>query len=116
MSEMHSAPSATATARSTSTRPASCTVLSATAVPDNAAQLDPARTADGPVETFVEPSEPFTRHLRRVGAFGLVLLAGVSALAVLFPPAVGPTPVAGIEVTRPLWVYWWMYTLENWFG
>lgn len=45
-----------------------------------------------------------------------MLLAGLSALAVLFPPAVGPTPVAGIEVTKPLWVYWWMFTLENWFG
>ena len=45
-----------------------------------------------------------------------MLLAGLSVLAVLFPPPVGPTPVAGIEVTRPLWVYWWMFTLENWFG
>lgn len=34
-------------------------------------------------------------------------------LAVLFPPPVGPTPVAGIEVTKPMWVFWWMFTLEN---
>jgi quinol-cytochrome oxidoreductase complex cytochrome b subunit len=63
-----------------------------------------------------EPVEPFTHHLRRIGALGLVLFGAVSALAVLFPPSVGPTPVEGIEVTRPPWIYWWMFTLENWIG
>jgi hypothetical protein len=55
--------------------------------------------------SFVEPTEPFTAHLRRVGAFALVLLAGLLVLAVLLPPSVGPTPVAGIEVTRPPWIF-----------
>jgi ubiquinol-cytochrome c reductase cytochrome b subunit len=63
-----------------------------------------------------EVDEPFTHHLRRVGAFGLVLLAAVTLLAVLFPPPIGPTPVAGIEVTKPMWPFWWMFTLENWIG
>ena len=63
-----------------------------------------------------EPAEPFTHHLRRIGTLGLVLLGGLGVLAVLFPPAVGPTPVEGIEVTRPPWMYWWMFTLENWVG
>ena len=34
----------------------------------------------------------------------------------LLPPGVGPTPVEGIEVTRPLWMFWWVFTLENLFG
>lgn len=72
--------------------------------------------AAGPGETYVEKTEPFTQHLRRLGAFALVLLAGLTVLSVLFPPPVGPTPVAGIEVTKPMWVFWWMFTLENWFG
>jgi len=63
-----------------------------------------------------EPTEPFTSHLRRVGAFALVLLAGLMVLAVLLPPSVGPTPVAGIEVTKPPWMFWWLFTLENWLG
>jgi ubiquinol-cytochrome c reductase cytochrome b subunit len=67
-------------------------------------------------DTYVERSEPFTHHLRRVGAFGLVLLGALTVVAVLLPPAVGPTPVAGIEVTKPMWPFWWMFTLENWFG
>ena len=63
-----------------------------------------------------ERREPFTHHLRRVAAFGLVLVGMLGVLAVLFPPSIGPTPVEGIEVTKPPWQFWWMFTLENWFG
>lgn len=63
-----------------------------------------------------EPTEPFTHHLRRIGAFGLVLAGVLGILAVLLPPPVGSTPVAGIEVTLPPWNFWWLYTLEDWFG
>lgn len=63
-----------------------------------------------------EPTEPFTHHLRRVTAFGLVLTGALGVLAVLVPPAVGPPPVEGLEVTRPPWNFWWMFTLENWLG
>lgn len=63
-----------------------------------------------------EPTEPFTHHLRRIGAFGLALLGALGLLAVLFPPEIGPAPVAGIEVTKPPWNFWWMFTLENWIG
>ncbi|WP_078585390.1 cytochrome b N-terminal domain-containing protein [Streptomyces anulatus] len=64
----------------------------------------------------VESPEPFTAHLKRVAAFGLVLLGVLSLLGVLVPPVVGPTPVAGIEVTRPLWMFWWFFPMEQWFG
>ena len=63
-----------------------------------------------------EPTEPFTHHLRRIGAFGLALLGVLGLLAVLFPPEIGPAPVTGIEVTKPPWNFWWMFTLENWIG
>lgn len=95
--------------------------------PDSPAGLEPGGTLPGaspshvqvttpPGETYLEAREPFTHHLRRVGAFGLVLLAVLGIVAVLFPPPVGPTPVAGVEVTKPMWPFWWMFTLENWFG
>jgi ubiquinol-cytochrome c reductase cytochrome b subunit len=35
---------------------------------------------------------------------------------VLIPPIVGPTPVEGIETTRPLWMFWWFFPFEQWFG
>ena len=63
-----------------------------------------------------EPTEPFTHHLRRIGAFGLALTGVLGILAVLVPPAVGPAPVEGLEITTPPWSFWWMFTLENWFG
>ncbi|MFV1991474.1 MAG: cytochrome b N-terminal domain-containing protein, partial [Acidimicrobiales bacterium] len=63
-----------------------------------------------------EPTGKFARHGRRLGAFALILLGGLAILAVLFPPALGSTPVEGIEVTKPLWMFWWLYTLENWVG
>ena len=63
-----------------------------------------------------EPTEPFTHHLRRIAAFGIGLLGLLGILAVLVPSQVGPPPVAGIEVTKPPWNFWWMFTLENWVG
>jgi ubiquinol-cytochrome c reductase cytochrome b subunit len=66
-----------------------------------------------PVE---EPTAPFTHHLRRIAAFGVALFGVLGILAVLFPPSVGASPVAGIEITKPPWSFWWMFTLENWVG
>lgn len=66
--------------------------------------------------TAAEDKEPFTNHLLRVGAFGLVVLGALSVLSVLVPPVVGPTPVEGIETTRPLWLFWWFFPFEVWFG
>ena len=64
----------------------------------------------------VEEPAPFTEHVKRAGAFGLVLLGILSALAVLLPPVLGPTPVEGIETTRPMWMFWWFFPFEKWFG
>ena len=63
-----------------------------------------------------EPTEPFTHHLRRLAGFGLILLGLLGLLAVLWPRGVGPTPVEGIEVTKPPWMFWWLFSFENWIG
>ena len=78
----------------------------------------PALPADpsGEQASAQEPTEPFTHHLRRIGAFGLALTGIIGIIAVIWPPPVGPRPVAGLEVTRPPWNFWWMFTLENWIG
>ena len=67
-------------------------------------------------DALAEPREPFTHHLRRIGAFGLVVIGALAAAAVLWPRGIGPTPVEGIEVTKPPWMFWWLFTLENWVG
>ena len=63
-----------------------------------------------------EPTEPFTHHLRRIAAFGAALFGILGILAVLLPPSLGAPPVAGLEITKPPWNFWWMFTLENWIG
>ena len=63
-----------------------------------------------------EPTEPFTRHVRRISAFGLVLVGILTLLALVRPPGVGTPPVDGVEFTRPVWPFWPMFTLENWMG
>jgi ubiquinol-cytochrome c reductase cytochrome b subunit len=63
-----------------------------------------------------EPTEPFSRHLARLGGFALMLIGIVTVLAVIAPPLHGPTPVEGIEVTKPPWPMLWLYPIENWVG
>jgi ubiquinol-cytochrome c reductase cytochrome b subunit len=69
-----------------------------------------------PATGRTDPTGPFTHHLRRLGGFALVLVGALGLLAVLLPPGIGPTPVEGIEVTRPLWMFWWQFAIENWWG
>ena len=63
-----------------------------------------------------EHAEPFTRHLRRIGAWSLVLLGAVLLLAGLQPAGLGPNGVSGIEITKPPWYFLWLYPWEDWLG
>jgi len=63
-----------------------------------------------------EPIEPFSRHLARLGGFALVIVGALTVLAVVIPPSHGPSPVAGIEITKPPWPMLWIYPIENWTG
>jgi ubiquinol-cytochrome c reductase cytochrome b subunit len=63
-----------------------------------------------------EPTEPFSRHLVRLGGFALILVAVLATLGVLLAPGHGPSPVEGIEVTKPAWPLLWIYPIENWVG
>lgn len=61
-------------------------------------------------------TETFRRHLRRLVAAALFLLAGLALLAVIFPEELGYAPVPGAEVTKPFWPLLWVYGLENLMG
>jgi quinol-cytochrome oxidoreductase complex cytochrome b subunit len=67
-------------------------------------------------DTGPEPTRPFTRHLAELGVLGLVLVGVLTLLAVLLPPAHGPAPIEGIEVTKPPWPLLWVYPVEDWVG
>ena len=63
-----------------------------------------------------EPTKPFTAHLIRLAAFGVALTGILGVFAVLLPAPLGSSPVQGVEFTKPPWMFWWPFTLENWFG
>ncbi len=59
---------------------------------------------------------PFTNHVRHLIGWSLILLAVLMALAATTANPVGAAPVAGIEVTKPIWPFFWVYQIENWMG
>ena len=59
---------------------------------------------------------PFTHHLRHLARYAAILAGLMLILAVLRPPAVGPAPVEGIEVTKPPWIFLPLFAVENWVG
>lgn len=61
-------------------------------------------------------SSSFLLHLRRLLGFGLLFLALASLAAIAFPAPLGSPGILGEEVTRPLWMFWPFYGLEDIFG
>lgn len=66
--------------------------------------------------TAGEGSSQFQVHLRRMAGFGLVILGAVLALALLVPAPLGQPGVAGAEVTKPWWMFVWLFPAEARFG
>ncbi len=58
----------------------------------------------------------FRTHAIRLAGSGLLLFSVLGLLAVLLPENLGYRPVAGAEVTKPLWPVLWVYGLENLLG
>lgn len=58
----------------------------------------------------------FTVHVRKIVAYGLILTAVAGALSLIFAAPLGPPARPGIEVTKPPWVFIWLYPFENWWG
>lgn len=63
-----------------------------------------------------EEIQKFSIHLKKLAAYGLVNTGLVVLLATLFPPGLGSVPVAGIEATKPPWLFMSIFTIENWLG
>jgi ubiquinol-cytochrome c reductase cytochrome b subunit len=59
---------------------------------------------------------PFTRHLRSLTGYTLILVALLGTLAALVPPGIGYPGIEGVEVTKPFWPFLWIYTVENIMG
>lgn len=58
----------------------------------------------------------FDVHVRRMIGFGLILFAAVAVLSFFFPAPLGLKAVPGEEVTKPPWMFLWLYPIENVLG
>ncbi len=63
-----------------------------------------------------EKTNPFIRHLRKLAGWSLILTAIVASLALVFPESLGSPGAAGVEISKPPWMFLWIYGLENLFG
>jgi ubiquinol-cytochrome c reductase cytochrome b subunit len=63
-----------------------------------------------------EPKSFFDLHFRQMVGYGMLLAALAALLAIAIPATIGPQVVPGQEVTKPPWIFWWQYSLENWWG
>lgn len=61
-------------------------------------------------------SATYRAHLRKMAGYGLVLLGLAGILTILFPPAIGSVADPSMEVTKPAWMFYWLYAFEGPFG
>ncbi len=62
--------------------------------------------------TAGEGGSRFDIHLRRMAGYGLFVLSLALTLSLLFPAPLGQPGVAGAEVTKPWWMFVWLFPAE----
>ncbi len=62
--------------------------------------------------TAGEGESNFGLHLRRMAGYGLFVLALALTLSLIFPALLGQPGVAGAEVTKPWWMFVWLFPAE----
>ncbi len=58
----------------------------------------------------------FFDHVKRIVWYSAAVYGVVGFLAAQFPAQLYPGPYAGIEMTKPPWIFLGLYALEDWFG
>ncbi len=66
--------------------------------------------------TAGEGESHFDVHLRRMAGYGLWVLAMALLLSLIFPAPLGQPGVAGAEVTKPWWMFIWLFPAEALWG
>jgi ubiquinol-cytochrome c reductase cytochrome b subunit len=79
--------------------------------------ISPKPSADATAHATAGQGESrFDVHVRRMGGFGLLLLAIALVLSLVLPAPLGQPGVAGAEVTKPWWMFIWLFPAEELFG
>ncbi len=58
----------------------------------------------------------FNIHIRKIAGYGLLLAAFAGILSLTLGAPLGQMPVPGEELTKPPWMFIWLYPFEDWFG
>ena len=58
----------------------------------------------------------YPTHLRLMFGYGMALIALAGMIGFLFPQPIGSAPNPMIEVTKPPFLFYWLYAFEDWFG
>ncbi|MBK5194150.1 MAG: cytochrome bc complex cytochrome b subunit [Flavobacteriaceae bacterium] len=58
----------------------------------------------------------FFDHINKIIGFSAAIFGLVAFLAAQFPVALNPGPYSGVEITKPPWIFYPIYQLEDWFG
>ena len=66
--------------------------------------------------TAGEGGSRFSSHIVRIIGYGFVLLALALVLSLIWPAPLGQPGVAGAEVTKPWWMFLWLFPAEEAWG
>jgi ubiquinol-cytochrome c reductase cytochrome b subunit len=58
----------------------------------------------------------YPTHLRLMIGYGMALVALAGAIGLIWPQSIGPAPDPSLEVTKPPFLFYWLYAFEDWFG
>ena len=79
--------------------------------------ISPKPTLDATAHsTKGEGTSRFDIHLRSMLGYGLILFALVMLLAVILPAPIGHPGVAGTEISKPWWMFVWLFPSESALG
>lgn len=80
-----------------------------------ASQADAGQATDGRLPKELQTGH-YPTHVRLMVGYGTALVALAALIGYLFPQPIGPAPNPMIEVTKPPFLFYWLYAFENWFG
>lgn len=79
--------------------------------------ISPKVTADATTRpTSGEGGSRFSVHVLRMAGYGLIVLAAALLLSLVYPAPLGMPGVAGAEVTKPWWMFIWLFPVEELWG
>jgi ubiquinol-cytochrome c reductase cytochrome b subunit len=58
----------------------------------------------------------YPTHLRLMIGYGMALVALAGAIGLIWPQPIGPAPDPSLEITKPPFLFYWLYAFEDWFG